>query len=99
MLLHSLENPQAKILTQKVVPGLPWEVVQWFRIRLPVQGTWIQSLVWEDSHMPQSNYSGAPQLLSLHSRAHEPQLLSPHAITTEACVPRACVPQQQKPPQ
>ena len=23
-------------------------VVQWFRICLPVQGTWVQSLVWED---------------------------------------------------
>ena len=27
------------------------------------------------SHMPQSNYAHAPQLLSLRSRAHEPQLL------------------------
>ena len=24
-------------------------VVQWLRICLPMQGTWIQSLVWEDS--------------------------------------------------
>ena len=23
-------------------------VAQWLRIRLPVQGTWVQSLVWED---------------------------------------------------
>ena len=23
-------------------------VVQWLRIRLPMQGTWVQSLVWED---------------------------------------------------
>ena len=23
-------------------------MVQWFRICLPVQGTWVQSLVWED---------------------------------------------------
>ena len=41
----------------------------------------------------------APQLLSLHSRAHEPQLLSQHATTTEAHVLRACALQQKKPPQ
>ena len=23
-------------------------MVQWLRIRLPMQGTWVQSLVWED---------------------------------------------------
>ena len=51
------------------------------------------------SHMPWSNEARAPQLLSLRSRAHEPQLLSPCATTTEACVPRAHAPQQEKPPQ
>ena len=29
------------------------------------------------SHMPRSNKARAPQLLSLHSRAREPQLLKP----------------------
>ena len=51
------------------------------------------------SHMPRSNYARAPQLLSLCSRASEPQLLSPRATTTEAQVPRAHAPQQEKPPQ
>ena len=51
------------------------------------------------SHMPQSSCAHAPQLLSLRSGACEPQLLSPRATTTEACVPRACAPQQEKPPQ
>ena len=37
------------------------------------------------SHMLQSNKACAPQLLSLHSRARKPQLLSQHASTTEAC--------------
>ena len=37
--------------------------------------------------------------MSVRSRAHEPQLLSPHATTTEACAPRAHAPQQEKPPQ
>ena len=51
------------------------------------------------SHMLWSNEARVPQLLSLCSRAHEPQLLSPHATTTETCVPRAHAPQQEKPPQ
>ena len=40
-----------------------------------------------------------PQLLSLSSRAHKPQLLSPHAATTEAHAPRVRALQQEKPPQ
>ena len=51
------------------------------------------------SHMPWSNEARAPQLLSLCSRAREPQQLSPRATTTEARMPRACAPQQEKPPQ
>ena len=51
------------------------------------------------SHMPRSNWAREPQLLSLRSRACEPQLLSPHATITEACPPRARAPQQEKPPQ
>ena len=39
------------------------------------------------SHMPRSNW------------AREPQLLSPHAATTEARAPRDRAPQQGKPPQ
>ena len=38
------------------------------------------------------------QLASLHSRAHEQQLLSPCTTTSGARVPRACAP-QEKPPQ
>ena len=51
------------------------------------------------SHMLQSNWAREPQLLSLCSRARKPQLLSPHATTTEACMPTARAPQQEKPPQ
>ena len=51
------------------------------------------------SHMPQSNEAHVPQLLSLSSRAREPQLLSPRAATTEARAPRAHAPQKDKPPQ
>ena len=49
------------------------------------------------SHMPWSNSAHTPQLLSLRSRTQEPQLLSPHATTTEAHMPRARAPQQEKP--
>ena len=51
------------------------------------------------SHMPQSSWTRAPQLLSLHSRAREPQLLGPRATTMETRVPGACDPQQEIPPQ
>ena len=40
-----------------------------------------------ESHMPRRNWTRGPQLLSLRSRAHKPQLLSPCATTTEACAP------------
>ena len=51
------------------------------------------------SHMPRSNYVRVPQLQSLRSGAHEPQLLSLRATTTEARTPRARAPQQERPPQ
>ena len=41
----------------------------------------------ERSHMPWNNQAHKPQLLSLCSRAREPQLLSPGAATTEVQVP------------
>ena len=27
-------------------------VIQWLRIHLPMQETWVRSLVWKDFHMP-----------------------------------------------
>ena len=50
------------------------------------------------SHMLRSNRARVPQLLTLRSRAREPQLLSQLATTTKAHAPRACAP-QEKPPQ
>ena len=46
------------------------------------------------SHVPQSNSAPAPQLLSLCSRAQEPQC--PRA---EPTCPTACAPQREKPRQ
>ena len=51
------------------------------------------------SHVPQNNWACAPRLLSLHSRARGPQLLSLRATTGEARVPRVRAPQQERPPQ
>ena len=48
------------------------------------------------SHTPRSNEARAPQLLSLPSRAWEPQLLSPRVTTTEVHAPRARAPQQRE---
>ena len=45
-------------------------------------------------------WAHVPQLLKpACSRARVPQLLSPHAATTETHTPRAHAPQQEKPPQ
>ena len=51
------------------------------------------------SHITWSIQGRVPQLLSLCSRACEPQLLSPRGTTTEARAPRARAPQGKKPPQ
>ena len=74
-------------------------VAQWLRIRLPVQGTRVRFLVREDPTCRAATKLLLPQLLSLCSRAREPQLLRPHAATTEAHAPRARALQQEKPPQ
>ena len=40
-------------------------VAQWLRIRLPMQGTRVRALVWEDPYTPRSSWAREPQLLSL----------------------------------
>ncbi|KAJ8783692.1 hypothetical protein J1605_008735 [Eschrichtius robustus] len=52
-------------------------VMQWLRIRLPMQGTRVRALVQEDPTCRRATKPRAPQLLSLRSRAHEAQLLKP----------------------
>ena len=70
-------------------------MVLWLRIRLPMQGTGARSLVREDPTCCKAT-KPVRQLLSMHSRACEPQLLSPCATTTEACTARACALQQRE---
>ena len=62
-------------------------VAQWIRTCLPMQGTWVQSLILEDPIWPQG------------TQAHAPQLLIPPAATAEACMPRVCALQQETPQQ
>ena len=69
-------------------------VAQWLRIRLPMQGTRVRALVWEDP-----TCRGATKPVRHSYGARVPQLWSPCATTTEARVPRARAPQQEKPPQ
>ena len=69
-------------------------MVQWIRICMPMQGTWVPSLVWEDAT---GKLNPCVTTTEARSRALKPQLLSPRAATTEASTPRACALQQEKP--
>ena len=51
-------------------------VVQWLRIHLPIQGTQVQSPVWEDSTCHRATKT-EPQLLSWRARAHTPRQENP----------------------
>ena len=75
------------------------QMVQWVRIHLTKQGTWVWFLVREDPTCFRAtkpvlhNYWACALEPGKHnSRAHVPQLLKPLS-------PRACAPQQEKPPQ
>ena len=74
-------------------------MARWIEIRLPMQGTRVQSLDQEDSTCHRATKAHVPQPLSQHSTACTPQLLTPSAAVPEACVPRARALQQKKPPQ
>ena len=59
-------------------------MLQWVRIYLPMQGTWVWSLVWED----------ATYLRATKPMCHKYWV---QATATEACVPKARALQQEKP--
>ena len=61
-------------------------VVRWLRIHLPMQGTRIQPLVWEDSTCYMVS---KPKLLSQHSRACKPQVLKPTHLEPVLCNKRS----------
>ena len=75
------------------LPGEAALVIQWLRIHLPMQAHGFDPCSGKIPHAAEQLTHG-PQLLSLCSRAQEPQLLSPYPATTEAHAP-----QREKPPQ
>ena len=98
---YPLAHPIENLILRKYRRGTSL-VVQWLRIRLPMQGTQVRALVREDltcRRAAKPPLLRVPPLLSLPPRSREPQLLSPHATTTEARAPRARASQQEKPPQ
>ena len=81
-------------------------VAQWLRVRLPMQGTQVRSLVREGptcrgaTEPVHHNYWACALEPASHNYwACEPQLLSLHDTTAEAHMPRAPALQQEKPPQ
>ena len=59
----------------------------------------VWSLVWEDPTCRKATKPMRHNYWACALEPHEPQLLSLHAATTEARMPRAHAPQQEKPPQ
>ena len=60
--------------------------LQWLRTQLPMQETWVRSLVWGDPICPGAakplnhrHWAHAPEQVSLNYGAHAPQLWSPCA--------------------
>ena len=71
-------------------------VVQWLRIRLPIQGTWVRALVWEDptcrgaTKPVHHNYWVCALDLESHNyRARVPQLLKPTRLEPVLCNKRS----------
>ena len=62
-------------------------VVQWLRICLPIQGTWVQSLLWEDSRCLR-----ATKPMSHNYWAHTPQWLKPTHLKPMPCTAMKSLP-------
>ena len=78
----STEDPRKSISNNQNKPEGTSLVAQWLRIRLPMQGTQVRAPVREDptcrgATKPARHNYWACALLSLRSRACEPQLLKP----------------------
>ena len=65
-------------------------VAQWSRIHLPMQGTWVRALVWEDptcrgatKPMRHNYWAWALEPTSHNYWAHMPQLLKPTCLEPE----------------
>ena len=75
-------------------------VGQWLRICLPMQRTWVWSLVWEGSTCHGATRSMHPNYWACKPRAHGPQQEKP--LKRETCTPlqvsSPCSPQQEQSP-
>ena len=61
--------------------------LQGLRTHLPIQDTWVRSLIWDDpiclaaaKPLNHNHWAHAPEQVSLNYRAHAPQLLKPMCI-------------------
>ena len=88
------EDKVVRIPKKLSKPGLPW--VQWLRIHLPTQGTWVWALVQEDptchgATKPMCyNYWACALEPASHSYwAHAPQLLKPTCLELVLCNKRS----------
>ena len=85
------EKVKSKNNIVKEVTGGTSLVVQWLRIHLPMQGTWVQSLVRDlKSHKLYSattteHTSSVAQVLQLARSLHTPQWKILHAATETQC--------------
>ena len=69
--------------------------LQWISVCLPMQGTQVQFLVWENSTCHRATKPVHHSYWAHHPRAQEQQPLSPCATANEGWVPRACTPQER----
>ena len=73
----------------KMVSGFRDGSVIKVKMRLPMQETGVQSLIREDPTCLEANKALLPQLLTLCSRALEPQLLKPAHLESRLCSKRS----------
>ena len=81
--MYLFDSPFLNLTTAfKNVLSWAFLVAQWLRICLPMQGTWVRALVWEDP-----TCHGATGPVSHNYRA----------CASGACASGACAPQQERP--
>ena len=88
-------NEQSKNEIKKRITGTSL-MAQWLRIHLPMQGTWVRALVWEDptccgaTKPMRQNYWACTLEPASHSYwAHVPQLLKPVRLEPVLCNKRS----------
>ena len=80
------------VLRSTGIRGFPWWPSEWLRVCHAVQGTQVQSLIWED---PACCRASTPQLLNLKTETREAAPMRCLHTTTRAQPPTLC--NQRKP--